>query len=660
MDTKTLFSLIALLLFQVTFSQDQEASAERLFSKADSLYHVHDYKNAGSFYAAGQRLLNEKASAGRYWYAASAWALADMKDSALWALRQIALSESTTMADYKGILGDKDLKVLHNEPGWKDILTQIQKQGSKKEIDILFGKKIRLRDGVQLNSIIYKPRIQEGPLPVIFSLTPYSSDELHPRGVYFAKHAYVYVIVEARGRGSSEGDFEPMRNEGRDGYDIVAWLAKQPFCNGKVTMWGGSYLGMDQWFIAKELPPALNTIVPVAAPMPGVDAPPLEPYYARWLMFTAGKTHNLNLMQDVPYWDSKYQELYDKDLPFAALDSLVGYPNPFWKRLMRLKQSDPYYTSMNPSPKQYRNLKIPILTITGAYDANQQGALAYYKCHMKYGSIEAKAQHFLIIGPWDHAGTRNPPSYPGGEASVLDMNRLHLEWYDYTLKGGKRPSFLKDKVMYYVTGEESWRSAPSLDDIGKETVKFYLTAMHSLNNDNTDSAILQSELSSSSVPSTYTYDPLDDSKSKRIVYNSAPFNKKIIIAGFFKMDASIETNVRDIDFQVFIFEVKQNGERHYLTGQRLRARNRNGFDKEELLVPGQVYKYHFDKFPFIAHTIEKGSHLQLVLFSPNDGQKNFCSGKNVAYETSKDAHTAVVRLYQSSKAPSTLFVPKIE
>ncbi len=63
---------------------------------------------------------------------------------------------------------------------------------------------------------------------------------------------------------------------------------------------------------------------------------------------------------------------------------------------------------MAPTPDDYRRITVPILTITGHYDGDQTGAMTYYRRHMEYGTAEAKAKHYLIIGPWDHAGTRTP------------------------------------------------------------------------------------------------------------------------------------------------------------------------------------------------------------------------------------------------------------
>src|SRR2546423_10675314 len=123
------------------------------------------------------------------------------------------------------------------------------------DYDLRWGVKIPMRDNVELNATLYLPKTPDGSLPktpVVFTLTPYISDSYHARGAYFASHGYVFALVDVRGRGNSGGEFEPFANDPRDGYDVVEWLAKQPFCDGKLAMWGGSYAGFDQWATAKE------------------------------------------------------------------------------------------------------------------------------------------------------------------------------------------------------------------------------------------------------------------------------------------------------------------------------------------------------------------------------------------------------------------------
>src|SRR5580698_6825514 len=133
--------------------------------------------------------------------------------------------------------------------------------------------KIPLRDGVRLNATLYKPSPMTGKLPVIFMLSPYPDATSHPSGSYFARRGYIYAYVDVRGRGDSEGTFNPLAQEANDGYDVVEWFAKQPWSNGKVAMFGGSYAGGDQWQTAATHPPHLVTIAPVASVRAGVDFP---------------------------------------------------------------------------------------------------------------------------------------------------------------------------------------------------------------------------------------------------------------------------------------------------------------------------------------------------------------------------------------------------
>jgi len=116
-----------------------------------------------------------------------------------------------------------------------------------KDIEVLFRQKVPMRDGINLSANIFKPINIPEPLPAIIVLTPYNNDHNTKRGIYFATNGYVFITVDVRGRGDSEGVFIPFEDEGENGYDAVEWIASQPWCNGKVATMGGSYKGMDQY-----------------------------------------------------------------------------------------------------------------------------------------------------------------------------------------------------------------------------------------------------------------------------------------------------------------------------------------------------------------------------------------------------------------------------
>lgn len=557
-------------------------------------------------------------------------------------------------------------------------------------VDLTWGVEIPLRDGVRLNATRYGPAGQRDPLPVIFTLTPYISDSYHPRAMYFARHGYVFVLVDVRGRGNSEGEFEPLANEGRDGHDVVEWLARQPWCNGKVTMWGGSYAGYDQWSTLKEFPQHLATIVPAAAAHPGVDFPfqknVFSSYVVQWMTFTSGVTGNGNLFGDGSFWRSKYTDLYRRGQPYRTLDRLVGNPLPFFQKWVDHPVPDAYWDAMVPDSADYARIAVPILTITGHYDGDQAGAMEYYRRHMRWGSPATKARHFLIVGPWDHAGTRTPLLDVGGlhfgPASQLDLNDLHRQWYDWTLKEGPRPEFLKSRVAYYVVGPgaERWKYAPDLESVTAARRTLYLAS----NGDAGDafhSGRLVARNPGAAPADRYAYDPLDlrpaDLEQREVaayltdqtaasnlfgnglVYHTEPFAEATELTGYLRLVAWMSLDVPDTDFQASLYEILPDGSSVLLTEDGLRARYRESPRNERLVKPGEIAEYTFDGFTFFSRRISKGSRLRLLIRSPNSIylEKNYNAGGVVAGESRADARTAHVVLYHDSDHPSRLELP---
>ncbi|HKS73298.1 MAG TPA: CocE/NonD family hydrolase [Terriglobales bacterium] len=558
-------------------------------------------------------------------------------------------------------------------------------------VDLIWGVKVPMRDGIHLNATVYRPHEQKDPLPVIFELTPYISDTYHARAYYFAKHGYVFALVDVRGRGNSEGKFDPFFQEAQDGYDTVEWLAKQPWSNGKVTMWGGSYAGFDQWLTLRGAPPHLATIVPAAAAHVGIDFPMFHniatSYIIQWLTYTSGNTGNINLFGEDSFWREKFGEMYYQHRPFHDLDQIVGNTTTKFQEWVQHPLVDAYMKRADISPEQYRKINVPILTITGSYDGDQPGALTYYQDHMKYGSEDAKARHYLIIGPWDHAGTRTPKKEVGGltfgDASLLDLNKLHTEWYDWTLKNGAKPEFLKKRVAYYVMGADEWKYADSLDAVASEKRTLYLDSQDGSANDVFHSGALTTNKPGSSKPDHYVYDPLDvrpgdlekedipnsltDQRTalnlygEGVVYQSEPFAEDTEISGWVKLSMWISMDVPDTDFSPSLYEIMPDGSSVQLTSDVMRARYRDSLSEAKLVTPGKIERYEFSGFTWFSRKIAKGSRLRLVFQAINSRQteKNYNSGGVVADETAKDARTAHVTVYHDSEHPSALEIPVV-
>lgn len=555
------------------------------------------------------------------------------------------------------------------------------------KIKFQWGVKIPLRDGVKLNATVYTPRERKEPAPCVFTLTPYISQSYHDRGIYFASHGYPFLTVDVRGRGNSEGQFRPLIQEARDGHDVVEWLAQQPYCNGKVTMWGGSYAGYDQWATAKEFPPHLATIVPVASPYVGIDFPTrgnmASSYLVQWLTFTSGHTSQDRIFGDDAFWRAKNREWFESGAPFKQLDAIVGNPLPAFQEWLAHPSIDAYWDSYNPTAEQYAKLSIPILTITGSYDGDQPGAMEHYRQYMKNTDAAGRSRHYLVIGPWDHAGTRTPQAQFGGltfgPASLVDLPKLHLEWYAWTMQGGPKPQFLQKNVAYYVMDADKWRYADTLEAVTAESRPYYLDSVA-----NATDVLAAGSLGSAQgkgKADQYVYDPRDVSvaaveaavdfasltdqrlvhalRGKQLVYHTAPFERDTEVSGFFKFDAWLAIDQPDTDFAVAVYEVRPDGSSIALTGDGQRARYRESLRTPKLVTTREPQRYQFNAFTFVSRMLRQGSRLRLVIGPVNStySQKNFNAGGDVSSESMQDARAVTVKLYHDRAHPSALFVP---
>lgn len=555
-------------------------------------------------------------------------------------------------------------------------------------IDLRWGVRIPLRDGVELNATVYLPKNQKAPAPCIVTMTPYIAQSYHDRGVYFAAHGLPFLTVDVRGRGNSDGLFSPLIQEARDGHDVVEWMARQPYCNGKISMWGGSYAGYNQWATAKEAPPHLATIVPVAAPYPGVDFPVRNniaaPYLMQWLTFTSGKASQANIFGDPAFWSSLWRERFEAGAAFSTLPAVFGGDQKTLREWISHPQIDAWYDSYAPTEAQFRAIDMPILTITGSYDGDQPGALAFYKTHMRLADAARRAKHYLIIGPWDHAGTRTPQAQVGGltfgEASLVDLPKLHLDWYGWTMAGKAKPAFLKNRVAYYVMGADRWRYADTLEAVTAQERPYYLDSTSNATRVMA-SGSLSPTAAGKGAPDSYAYDPRDVSGAalevavdpsslvdqrmvlagdgKQLVYHTPAFDRDTELSGFFRLSAWIAIDQPDTDFQASVYEIDGNGQSILLTNDIMRARHREDLRATKLIATKEPLRYDFDRFTFVSRRVAKGSRLRLVVGPINSiyTQKNYNSGGVVSDETMRDARTVNVKLLHDKAHPSALYVP---
>jgi len=406
-------------------------------------------------------------------------------------------------------------------------------------------------------------------------------------------------------------------------------------------------------------------------------------YDMQWLLFTMGHASQDRIFGDDAFWAGKNRQWFESGAPYKELDRVIGAPSPVFQEWVAHPHADAYWDEYNPTSQQYAKLSIPILTITASHDDDQPGALMHYREYMKNASTEGRDRHYLVIGPWDHAGTRTPNAKVGGltfgPASLVDLPKLHLDWYGWTMQGGPKPEFLKNHVAYYVMFADKWRYADSLEAVTGAERALNLGSKANAN-DVLNSGSLSPEPQKGD-PDHFVYDPRDTRlaeletrldpaslvdqtlvyalRGKELVYHTAPFEEDTEVSGFFRLAAWIAIDQPDTAFSVEIDEIRQDGSSIALTAQVLQARYRQNPRDPQLVKTKAAQRYEFNHFPFVSQEIKKGSRLRLIIGPVNSihSEKNYNSGGVVAEESLKDARPVTVTLYHDRQHQSTLYVP---
>ncbi len=502
---------------------------------------------------------------------------------------------------------------------------------------------IPTKSGIDISATIVRKLTNKEPLPVILFYTTYYQGE---RDNFFGKLSadrnYVGIVAYARGIRTDISHYAPYENEQTDIYDIIDWISKQTWCNGKVGMYGGSYTGFSQWATAKNIHPALKTIVPQVAVMPGFDAP-MENNVQMNLGFYW--PHN-NIYKKEPARRSLPFEWFENGVSFKQMDSLAGYESTIFQKWLSHPNYDNYWKSMVPNPDEYAKINIPVLTTTGYYDGSQIGAIQYFKLHKKYNK---NANHYFVIGPYDHWGgqakaAKNLMGYEIDSVANVSMRELAYDWLDHILKNKPKPELLKDKVNYQVMGTNEWQHSPSLQAMNNDTIKLYL-----------DNKILtvqkpkKKRFEKQSVDfkdresqnNYYTpeivFDTLDTSNG--LVFTSKPFEENFSINGSFTGNLFATINKKDMDVSLALYEQMPNGKYFFLTRYVGRASYAKNNSKRQLLKPDKEESIPFDNTRFVSKKISKGNRLVILLNINKHPFEiiNYGSGKPVSDETMKDA-----------------------
>jgi putative CocE/NonD family hydrolase len=518
---------------------------------------------------------------------------------------------------------------------------------------------IKTKDGATLSAIVVQKRGVIAPRPTALAFTIYAN---RVRDVNTPKLAaalgYVGMVAFTRGKGASPDPIVPYEHDAVDAYAIIDWITKQPWSNGKVGMYGGSYNGFTQWAAAKTLHPALKTIVPYVAQNPG-DGLPMEnnvfllANYAWPLYVTNNKYVDPSVYTD-PRRQSLHDRWYASGKPYRQVDTFDRVPNPWLQRWLQHPSYDSYWQSMVPYKEEFARINIPVLTITGYYDDGQQSALHYLKEHYRYNP---RADHSLLIGPYDHFGAQAAikPSvlrgYTIDPVAQFDTLKVTFAWLDHVLRDGKRPDLLRDKMNYEIMGANEWRHAPSLEKMSNAALTLYLTDKpegdrYQLASEKParPGALHQEVDFADRKTSNNDYYPFPiigkkPNLSNGFCFVSGPLEEPVCITGTFSGEIKAKINKKDMDIRVVLYEVLPDGRFFHLSYFLGRASYARDMSARQLLTPGKVESIPFEKTRMVCRKLNKGSRL-LVTLNVNkkaNAQINYGTGKDVSDEDVSDA-----------------------
>jgi hypothetical protein len=308
---------------------------------------------------------------------------------------------------------------------------------------------VSLRDGTRLSAEVWRPAHGE-PGPAILIRTPYGKEDTLPNGQIdprlAADRGYAVVVQDVRGCGGSEGQFEPYVSEANDGHDTVEWVARQPWCDGRVVMAGMSYVGMTQWLAASAAPPSLAAIAPaLSSDTPGEG----------WSFSNGVLEHGFlsswvvgSLAPPEFQWLDRVEEVFD--------DPELAVATAPWSKHWFTEPAHAAYWRMRSVDLDGPAHDLPKLSIGGWYDVFIDATL---RAHARGRNPSDR----LIIGPWGHdgdlshlVGDRNLGG--AGAGLTYGMARRTLDFYDAVL-AGREPDL--PPVSVYVLGANRWADLPS-------------------------------------------------------------------------------------------------------------------------------------------------------------------------------------------------------
>ncbi len=556
-----------------------------------------------------------------------------------------------------------------------------------REVTVERNVAAKMRDGVTLRADIYRPKA-DGKYPVLLVRTPYDKTNETNFGLKAAARGYVAIAQDVRGRFTSEGDWYTFKNESQDGYDTVEWAAALPYSNGKVGMYGGSYVGATQFLAALAKPPHLAGICPNVTASNYHDGWTYQGgAFEQWFneSWASGLAENTMRRRA----EQKYDALGGtRVLPLSSYPVLEPPSGegiaPYFKDWLAHPHFDEYWKQIS-IEDHYAQIQVPVYNLGAWYDIFLGGTLKnYVRLKTEAGTDAARRGQRLFVFVGGHAGwtqARKIGDVDFGEKAPFDIDELTLRWYDWLLKGEANGVEKEKPVKIFVMGKNEWREEDDWPLARAKNTKYYLHSAGAANGIASNGA-LSAVAPADEKADQYVYDPSDaaptiggplccgalptgigpedqrpaEARSDVLVYATPAFAKDTEVTGPVSLDLYVSSSAVDTDFTGMLVDVWPNGFAQNLTSGILRLRYRNSQEKPELANPGEMYHITVDLWA-TSNVFLAGHKLRLEVSSSNFPRfdRNLNTGEEQARATRMVKATNVI--YHDKAHPSALVLP---
>ncbi|MFW6108329.1 MAG: CocE/NonD family hydrolase [bacterium] len=497
---------------------------------------------------------------------------------------------------------------------------------------------VPMRDGVRLATDIVRPK-GDARVPVVLLRTPYRKNL---GGAGLVAQGYAFAAQDVRGRYHSEGTHRPFLDDLADGHDAVEWLARQPWCNGKVGMTGGSYVGFTQLAAALTNPPHLKCILPTVPPSDFAGRTifyggALRMELAQGWLLGQVRTSQRMLRGGVPAdelarWKPRATfATWCRHNPLREPGPIAlggpGYEQA-WRQIVG-NWEDPDHWAEASAAARPEAIRVPVLVQAGFFDIFAQENLdLVLALRERGGSVLSRQHSHLIIGPWVHGIGR-----PAGELRFPKARQalagLSQKWHARWLKdqGGDVDDW--PAVYAYVMGQDRWLALDTWPPPQARPTRLYL---------HHGGALSLQPPAGAAEPSAFTYDPENPvptvggnnlllpkgvrdhrklaQRGDVLAFLTEPLERDYVVAGRLRARLWVATSAPDTDVTAMVLDVRPDGYRANLADGIARLRYRGGRDQPELVQPGQVVAVEIDLWS-TAYTFKQGHRVALHVSSSN-------------------------------------------